>query len=131
MESLSRFNFILLKQTKYYSFSPIVPHILVALRRMEYLSGPVAVAALNIHILSTEITFPTRTHTMQYFIFQNPFFHDFTGFSEENFHLISVSTPEIFLRIFQEKMLLFMVAISTSTFTKQYQISWHKQVKLL
>lgn len=90
MESLSRFNFILLKQTKYYSFSPIVPHILVALRRMEYLSGPVAVAALNIHILSTEITFPTRNHTMQYFIFQNPFFHDFTGFSEENFHLISV-----------------------------------------
>lgn len=32
-------------------------------------------------------------------------------FSKENFHLISVSTAEIFLHIFQEKILLFMVVI--------------------
>lgn len=132
MESLSRFNFILFKQTKNYSFSPIVSHIFVALKCMEYLSGPGAVAALSIHIFSTEITFPTRDHTMQYFIFQNNFFpRDVTGFSAENFHLISVSTPKIFLCIFHEKILLFMIFITTITFTKQYKISWHKQVKLL
>ena len=129
MEPFSRFNFTLLKKTFFCLFFPDSFTYICCFGYMEYLSGRVAVAAWNIHIWSTEITFPTRNHTMQHFIFLNAFFSkDFTGFSAENFNLINVSTPEIFLHIFHDKLHLFIILITKVTFTKQYHTSWHKWI---
>lgn len=64
---------------------------------------------------------PQKSHSQQEIIQRNISFskilsfQDFTGFPAENFHLISVSTLEIFLHIFHEKMQLFIIAITKVT----------------
>lgn len=119
MQSLSRLNFILLKNLKILFFHPMVSHVCINLRCMEY---PRARGRSSLEHPSLV----HRNHSQQEIIQCNILFskslffkkENFSWFSAENFLLACFSTSDIFFHVFNEKTELFVTVVTEGTFTK-------------
>lgn len=125
------------KKGSIFPFSPnkTFTYSCCCMERLEDLSGSEKAASGSSslkypHIVCRKHS-PTKRSYNATLHFQKYFFSkDFTDFSAQSFHSISVSALGICLHLFQGKIQLFLIVITKVTFTKWYR-TWHKWFKLL